>query len=103
GRPGPRRGRRGQGRASGPPRGRPPPPRLERPNDPPPTQPRRRSPTQPRPAHDHPAATSARPHDEGILERRIAEGKNRREAIRCLKRQLARIVFNTLRASPDLT
>jgi transposase len=37
------------------------------------------------------------------LERRRAEGKSRREAIRCLKRQLARVVFNTLKTSPALT
>jgi len=37
------------------------------------------------------------------LERKRAEGKSRREAIRCLKRQLARAVFNTLKTSPALT
>jgi transposase len=37
------------------------------------------------------------------LERKQSEGKSRREAIRCLKRQLARVVFNTLKASPALT
>jgi transposase len=31
------------------------------------------------------------------LERKRSEGKSRREAIRCLKRHLARIVFNTLK------
>ena len=36
-------------------------------------------------------------------ERKQAEGKSRREAIRCLKRQLARAVFNTLKTSPALT
>src|SRR5262249_42567470 len=51
------------------------------------------------------AITQARVHPAAriYLERKQAEGKSRREAIRCLKRQLARIVFNTLRASPDLT
>jgi len=44
----------------------------------------------------HPAARA-------YLERKQAEGKTRREAIRCLKRQLARVVFNTLKASPALT
>ena len=44
----------------------------------------------------HPAARA-------YLERKHAEGKSRREAIRCLKRQLARVVFNTLKASPTLT
>jgi transposase len=37
------------------------------------------------------------------LERKRSEGKSRREALRCLKRQLARVVFNTLKASPALT
>lgn len=32
-----------------------------------------------------------------------AEGKSKREAIRCLKRLLARTIFNTLKASPTLT
>jgi transposase len=37
------------------------------------------------------------------LERKRAEGKGRREALRCLKRLLVRVVFNTLKASPALT
>jgi transposase len=37
------------------------------------------------------------------LERKRAEGKSRREAIRCLKRLLIRVVFNTLKTSPALT
>ncbi len=44
----------------------------------------------------HPAARA-------YLERKRAEGKSRREAIRCLKRLLVRVVFNTLKASPALT
>jgi transposase len=44
----------------------------------------------------HPAARA-------YLERKQAEGKTRREAIRCLKRLLARVVCNTLKASPALT
>jgi transposase len=44
----------------------------------------------------HPAARA-------YLERKQAEGKTRREAIRCLKRLLARAVFNTLKTSPALT
>jgi transposase len=43
------------------------------------------------------------PHARAYLERKHAEGKTRREAIRCLKRLLARAVFNTLKASPALT
>jgi transposase len=51
------------------------------------------------------AITQARVHPaaRAYLERKQAEGKSRREAIRCLKRQLARAVFNTLKASPALT
>jgi transposase len=50
------------------------------------------------------AITQARVHPSAraYLERKQAEGKSRREAIRCLKRQLARVVFNTLKASPAL-
>jgi transposase len=51
------------------------------------------------------AITQARYHPQAraYLERKRAEGKSRREAIRCLKRQLARVVFNTLKANPALT
>ena len=51
------------------------------------------------------AITQARYHPaaRAYLDRKQAEGKSRREAIRCLKRQLARVVFNTLKASPALT
>ena len=40
----------------------------------------------------HPAARA-------YLERKQAEGKSRREAIRCLKRTLARVIYNTLKTS----
>src|SRR5512133_990921 len=51
------------------------------------------------------AITQARYHPDACayLERKQAEGKSRREAIRCLKRTLARVVFNTLKTSPALT
>jgi transposase len=51
------------------------------------------------------AITQARYHPaaRAYLERKQAEGKTRREAIRCLKRILARTVFNTLKTSPALT
>ena len=51
------------------------------------------------------AITQARIHPaaRAYLERKQAEGKSRREAIRCLKRQLARVVFNTLQTSAALT
>jgi transposase len=43
------------------------------------------------------------PHARAYLERKRAEGKSRREAIRCLKRLIVRTVFNTLKAGPALT
>ena len=51
------------------------------------------------------AITQARIHPaaRAYLERKQAEGKSRRKAIRCLKRQLARVVFNTLQTSAALT
>jgi len=51
------------------------------------------------------AITQARYHPDAraYLERKKAEGKSRREALRCLKRLLARVVYNTLKASPALT
>ena len=51
------------------------------------------------------AITQSRYHADArvYLERKQAEGKSRREAIRCLKRLLARTVFNTLKTSTALT
>jgi transposase len=51
------------------------------------------------------AITQGRVHApaRAYLERKQAEGKSRREAIRCLKRQLARTVYTTLRAESALT
>ncbi len=51
------------------------------------------------------AITQARIHPpaRAYLARKQAEGKTRREAIRCLKRQLARTDYNTLKAIPALT
>jgi transposase len=51
------------------------------------------------------AITQARYHApaRAYLERKRVEGKTRREALRCLKRLLVRVVFNTLKASPALT
>lgn len=51
------------------------------------------------------AITQGRVHApaRAYLERKQNEGKSRREAIRCLKRQLARVVFNTLKTKPALT
>jgi transposase len=46
------------------------------------------------------AVTQVRCHPPArrYVERKMAEGKTKREAIRCLKRQLVRVVFNTLRS-----
>jgi transposase len=46
------------------------------------------------------AVTQMRCHEPAhdYVERKMAEGKSKREAIRCLKRQLVRVVFNTLRS-----
>jgi transposase len=51
------------------------------------------------------AITQARyyPPAREYLQRKRSEGKSRREALRCLKRLLARVVFNALKASPTLT
>jgi transposase len=51
------------------------------------------------------AITQARTHPpaRAYLERKQAEGKSRREALRCLKRQLARTVYTTLKNEPLLT
>ena len=51
------------------------------------------------------AVTQARVHPpaRAYLERKQSEGKSRREALRCLKRQLARTVYTTLRNEPPLT
>ena len=45
------------------------------------------------------AITQNRCHEPARLyvERKMSEGKTKREAIRCLKRQLVRVVFNTLK------
>jgi transposase len=51
------------------------------------------------------AITQGRVHPpaRAYLERKQTEGKSRREAIRCLKRQLTRTVYVTLRNEPPLT
>jgi len=51
------------------------------------------------------AITQARIHPpaRAYLGRKQAEGKSRREALRCLKRQLARPVYTTLKSEPLLT
>jgi transposase len=51
------------------------------------------------------AVTQGRVHPpaRAYLERKQNEGKSRREALRCLKRQLARTIYHTLRSEPLLT
>ena len=51
------------------------------------------------------AITQGRVHPpaRAYLERKQSEGKSRREAIRCLKRQLARTIHTTLKAESALT
>jgi transposase len=51
------------------------------------------------------AVTQGRVHApaRAYLERKQSEGKSRRETIRCLKRQLARTVYSTLKNDPPLT
>jgi transposase len=51
------------------------------------------------------AVTQGRVHPpaRAYLERKQSEGKSRREAIRCLKRQLARTVYTTLKTESALT
>jgi transposase len=51
------------------------------------------------------AVTQGRIHPpaRAYLERKQTEGKSRREALRCLKRQLARTVYTTLKSEPLLT
>jgi transposase len=51
------------------------------------------------------AVTQGRVHPpaRAYLERKQSEGKSRREAIRCLKRQLARTIHTTLKNEPLLT
>src|SRR5215207_4268064 len=51
------------------------------------------------------AITQARMHQPArvYLARKQADGKSRREALRCLKRQLARTVYTTLKNEPPLT
>jgi transposase len=51
------------------------------------------------------AITQGRVHPpaRAYLERKQTEGKSRREALRCLKRQLARTIYTTLKSEPLLT
>lgn len=48
------------------------------------------------------AITQMRMHPpaRAYIDRKLAEGKTKREAIRCLKRQLIRVIYNTMTAVP---
>ena len=77
-------------------RGRRPDPRVLRATRPPPPPPRRQPPTQPRPAHHRHHPRPHRPATRAYLARKEAEGKTRMEAMRCLKRHLARRYYRLL-------
>lgn len=51
------------------------------------------------------AVTQMRCHEPAriYIERKMTEGKTKREAIRCLKRQLVRVVFNTMKSYDNPT
>ena len=74
-----------------------------RPHPTPPTRPRRQPPTQRRPLPDRDHPSPLPPAARAYLERKRAKAKAAAKRIRCLKRLLARVVFNTLKASPALT
>jgi hypothetical protein len=63
-------------------------------------RPRRRQTTQPLPPPDRPHATSQDRPTIDYIERRVREGKSRREATRCLKRYLARNLYRLLEHPP---
>ncbi len=56
--------------------------------------------TELRAAQDRDRPGPLEPRARAYLERKQAEGKSRREALRALKRHLARVVFRLLRARP---
>ena len=43
------------------------------------------------------------PPAKKYISRKLAEGKTKREAIRCLKRHLVRTIYNTMTATPEQT
>jgi transposase len=51
------------------------------------------------------AVTQLRMHPpaQQYIQRRIAEGKTKREALRCLKRHLVRTIYNTMTPTPNET
>lgn len=61
-------------------------------------RPGRRPAARPRVLHDRLHPGTVPPPARAYVERKRAEGKSWAEAIRCLKRQLARVVFHALRA-----
>ena len=71
-------------------------PRLLRPDDPLPPRPKRRPKTQPCLALILVTRKRSHPATIAYIERRLQEGKTRREANRCLKRYLARSLYRLL-------
>jgi transposase len=63
-------------------------------------RPRRQPPAQRHPAPDRRHARPLPPRDHACVARKRAEGKTTREAIRCLKRHLARQVWHLLQEAP---
>jgi hypothetical protein len=68
---------------------------------PPPPRPRRRPSAQPRPAHDHRQPAQDPRGDDRLHHAQNERRKTVREAIRCLKRFLARHVFRVLEGMPQ--
>jgi hypothetical protein len=83
-----------------PPRRRRPDSRLLRPRPPPPARSRRRPAAQRAAARDHPQPPQDHAPTIAYIERKTREVKTVREAIRCLKRYLARHLFRLLEAGP---
>ena len=73
-------------------------------HQPPPPRSRRQPPDQRAPFTASPSpAPAATPRPSDYLARKTAEGKTTREAIRCLKRHLARRIWHLLQAAPPRT
>ena len=74
-------------------------PGLERPDHAIPTSRGGRPPTQPRSPHHRPPPPSTRPRTRDYIARLVAEGKSTRDAVRLLKRYLARHLYRVMQNS----
>jgi hypothetical protein len=74
---------------------------IIRQNHPPPAQSRRRPPSQHRALPHRLTRLRWDTHTRDYLTRRITEGKTRREAIRCLKRYIAREIYQIITSPPE--